>query len=64
MEFGRDAWETTASRRWPRPALSGRRHWTAGGGEKQRSREVGDEVWTDLQFPKSLEALLENKNIS
>ena len=26
--------------------------------EKQRSREVGDEVWTDLQFPKSLGALL------
>ena len=25
---------------------------------KQRSREVGDEVWTDLQFPKSLGALL------
>ena len=31
---------------------------SAGGREKQRSREVGDEVWTDLQFPKSLGALL------
>ena len=28
------------------------------GREKQRSREVGDEVWTDLQFSKSLGALL------
>ena len=31
---------------------------SAGGREKQRSREVGDEVWTDLQFSKSLGALL------
>ena len=31
---------------------------SASGREKQRSREVGDEVWTDLQFPKSLGALL------
>ena len=31
---------------------------SAGGREKQRSREVGDEVWTDLQFLKSLGALL------
>jgi len=43
VESERDAWV---------PPLS------AGGREKQRSREVGDEVWTDLQFPKSLGALL------
>ena len=30
----------------------------AGGREKQRSKEVGDEVWIDLQFSKSLGALL------
>ena len=28
------------------------------GTEKLRSKEVGDEVWTDLQFQKSLGALL------
>ena len=38
--------------RWRAVALG------ASGREKQRSREVGDEVWTDLQFPKSLGALL------
>ena len=31
VESGRDAWETTASRRWPRPS-------TAAGGSAQRRR--------------------------
>ena len=61
-ELGRDAWGHVRRRakqevscglpRWWAAALS------AGGREKQRSREVGDEVWTELQFPKSLGALL------
>ena len=38
-------------RRWAAPL-------SAGGREKQRSREVGDEVWTDLQFSKSSGSLL------
>ena len=35
-ELGHDAWKATASRRWPGPALSGGRRWTAGGGEAEK----------------------------
>ena len=52
-ELGRDAWV-------PRRAGGGLRPSTAAGGaaqrrrqSKQRSREVEDEVWTDLQNLKS-----------
>ena len=58
VESRRDAWV-------PRRAGGGLRPSTAAGGAAQRrrqreteNREVGDEVWTDLQFPKSLGALL------
>jgi len=39
-ELRHDAWKATASRRWPGPALSGGRRWTAGGGEAEREAEV------------------------
>ena len=41
-----------------RPSTAAAAVSSDGGREKQRSREVGDEVWTDLQFSKSLGALL------
>ena len=40
-EVGRDAWEASASRRWP---LAGPRQWAAlnsGGGERKQSRQAG-----------------------
>ena len=41
-----------------RPPTAAAAPLCAGGRKKQRSRDVGDEVWTDLQFPKSLVALM------
>ena len=49
---------TTESRMWPAALHGGGQRRSAPAAEKQRSREVGDEVWTDLQFPKSLGVLL------
>ena len=52
-----DTWEVNASRRWPRPALSGGRRYT-GGQRKQEGRQEVEEGWIYLQIQKILGTLL------